>query len=118
MQQFPGAAPLPHPGAQPAKKPFPIWLFLVGLAVLTVFGLASGPDDIPPIVVLIVAVPVLILFLVIRALIRVGDKRPPPVVLAPPPQNLPPAGWYTDGAGAVRWHNGTEWTDIVQPPTS
>lgn len=25
-------------------------------------------------------------------------------------------GWYNDGTGAQRWHDGTNWTDQVQPP--
>lgn len=26
------------------------------------------------------------------------------------------AGWYDDGSGTMRWWDGTQWTDTVQPP--
>lgn len=26
------------------------------------------------------------------------------------------AGWYDDGSGTMRWFDGREWTDKVQPP--
>lgn len=26
------------------------------------------------------------------------------------------AGWYDDGSGAMRWWDGQQWTDQVQPP--
>ncbi|GAA1705720.1 hypothetical protein GCM10009808_24630 [Microbacterium sediminicola] len=26
------------------------------------------------------------------------------------------AGWYDDGSGAMRWWDGTQWTDQFQPP--
>ena len=29
----------------------------------------------------------------------------------------PPAGWYPDSAGTVRWWDGEAWTDITPPPT-
>ncbi|NTW42691.1 MAG: DUF2510 domain-containing protein [Cellulomonadaceae bacterium] len=27
-----------------------------------------------------------------------------------------PAGWFDDGAGAMRWFDGQKWTESVQPP--
>ncbi|MBF6399452.1 DUF2510 domain-containing protein [Nocardia cyriacigeorgica] len=33
-----------------------------------------------------------------------------PTVFAPPP------GWYVDSAGASRWFDGRQWTDITQLP--
>lgn len=35
--------------------------------------------------------------------------------VAPPPAG-PPAGWYPDDAGALRWWDGVRWTEHVQPP--
>lgn len=29
-----------------------------------------------------------------------------------------PAGWYPDGAGAMRWWDGTAWTSNVELPWS
>ncbi|MBF6094959.1 DUF2510 domain-containing protein [Nocardia cyriacigeorgica] len=36
-----------------------------------------------------------------------------------PPVSTPPPGWYVDAAGATRWFDGHQWTDITQlPPKS
>ncbi|WP_067496633.1 DUF2510 domain-containing protein [Nocardia ignorata] len=58
-----------------------------------------------------------IIVLVIRALVRLGDKRPSPVVVNTV-SALPPPGWYVDPQGATRWFDGQQWTDKVQPPTA
>ncbi|ABH00211.1 conserved hypothetical protein (plasmid) [Rhodococcus jostii RHA1] len=58
--------------------------------------------------------------LVVRALVRLGDRRPTPVhvVVAPAPGLT--AGWYPDqqDASLVRWHDGTQWTLHTQPANS
>ncbi|MEU1955647.1 DUF2510 domain-containing protein [Nocardia rhamnosiphila] len=53
--------------------------------------------------------------LVIRALIRVGDKRLEPLALPRTPQP-PPAGWYPDDNGQLRWFDGQAWTAFRKPP--
>jgi hypothetical protein len=65
---------------------------------------------------LIFGVPILVAALVIRALVRIGDKRPPPVVLTQPPTAGPPPGWYPDPSGAtgLRWFDGGRWTEFKQ----
>ncbi|MFJ2834290.1 DUF2510 domain-containing protein [Nocardia sp. NPDC087230] len=56
-----------------------------------------------------------IIVLVIRALVRLGDKRPPAVVVNTVAVQAPP-GWYVDPQGATRWFDGRAWTEQVQPP--
>ncbi|WP_280357055.1 DUF2510 domain-containing protein [Nocardia otitidiscaviarum] len=58
---------------------------------------------------------VALIYLVVRALIRVGDKRPSPVVMAAPATTAPPPGWYPDSTGALRWFDGRQWTEFTQP---
>ncbi len=55
--------------------------------------------------------------LVVRVLIRLGDKPPPiqPVVITYGPGSVPP-GWYTDPHGVTRWHDGKNWTPHTYPP--
>jgi len=64
--------------------------------------------------VLIVGLPLLLLFLVVRALVRVGDKRPEPVQITQP---TVAAGWYPDQVDPryVRYFDGHQWTDALQP---
>lgn len=33
-----------------------------------------------------------------------------------PRPSTPPAGWYQDAHGSVRWFDGIQWTEHVQPP--
>ncbi len=56
-----------------------------------------------------------LVYLVVRALKRVGDKRPPPIIMATPITASPPPGWYPDRAGALRWFDGRQWTEFTQP---
>ncbi|MBF6136630.1 DUF2510 domain-containing protein [Nocardia otitidiscaviarum] len=58
---------------------------------------------------------VALVYLVVRALIRVGDKRPPPIVMAAPVATAPPPGWYPDHTGTLRWFDGRQWTEFIQP---
>ncbi|MFC4373392.1 DUF2510 domain-containing protein [Nocardia halotolerans] len=53
--------------------------------------------------------------LMIRALVRIGDKRPDPVVVNTFAAH-PPAGWYVDPQGVTRWFDGEKWCEQVQPP--
>ncbi|WP_228802525.1 DUF2510 domain-containing protein [Nocardia cyriacigeorgica] len=57
-------------------------------------------------------------FLLFRALYRIGEPREPSA-MPTPPVSTPPPGWYVDAAGATRWFDGHQWTDITQlPPKS
>ncbi|MFH5231045.1 hypothetical protein [Antrihabitans spumae] len=57
-----------------------------------------------------------LILLVLRALVRVGGTRYPPNMMLPPTNPAAPEpGWYVDGSGTTRWHEGREWTDIAKP---
>ncbi|MGY1946540.1 DUF2510 domain-containing protein [Nocardia asiatica] len=88
-------------------------LIILGLVAQLVFGDSS---DAAFAMLLIVVVPLAFIALAFRALIRVGDKRPPPVVIAQPQTVGPPPGWYPDKDGAMRWFDGSRWTEFTQPP--
>lgn len=55
--------------------------------------------------------------LIVRALVRVGNKPQPvqPIVINYPAAPTQP-GWYRDAQGVTRWHNGTSWTAHTHPP--
>lgn len=122
---------LPIPGARPRSTPRWHWIFPGIPALIVILGLLAWIADAAeqsPLGALVligvlagVGVSVCTVALVIRALIRVGDRQPPPVVIAahpaPAPQ-LPPAGWYPDSEGAIRWFDGTRWTEFRQPGQS
>lgn len=87
----------------------------IGGPIVVVFLLAqlSGADAF---VLWVVGIPLLLLFLVIRALVRVGDKRPAPVELVSPAP-VTAAGWYPDQQDPtlMRWFDGQVWTGATLP---
>lgn len=106
---------------KPPKSNLETWttvVLVVGGVVLAIHVVQSyGPIGF--ILFAFVAGGIALIVLVVRALIRVGDKRPPPVMFAaphPPMPQLPPAGWYSDGQGMLRWFDGRQWTEFRKPP--
>lgn len=92
----------------------------MGCALLALVGSIAGLE---PFQMFLIALPVgvvALFVLMIRALVRVGDKNPKPItIVAPtptPPVSGPAPGWYPHTSGVVRWFDGQHWTDIVQPP--
>ncbi|MBF6094958.1 DUF2510 domain-containing protein [Nocardia cyriacigeorgica] len=55
--------------------------------------------------------------LIVRALVRVGNKPQPvqPIMINYPTAPAQP-GWYRDAQGVTRWHDGTNWTAYTHPP--
>ncbi|MFF4027029.1 DUF2510 domain-containing protein [Nocardia elegans] len=88
---------------------------ILALAGLIAFGWFSDSADVSPdhllIILAIIGIPIAIVVLIIRALLRVGDKRPPPIILQQPTTANPPAGFYPDQAGVMRWFDGQRWTE-------
>lgn len=67
-------------------------------------------------ILIVVGLGIAFVFLVLRALYRIGSPREPAVTFTTPPiPQGPPAGWYHDPQGVVRWHDGTQWTDVLYP---
>ncbi|WP_181063623.1 DUF2510 domain-containing protein [Nocardia nova] len=91
---------------------------IIVLSGIGVFGYISNSADVSPdhllIILAIFGVPITAIVLVVRALIRVGDKRPPPMVIAQPPAVAPPPGFYPDQAGVMRWFDGQRWTEFTK----
>ncbi|MDI9914336.1 DUF4352 domain-containing protein [Rhodococcus sp. IEGM 1379] len=85
-------------------------LYVLG-ALAFVFIVSQSTLDASPAQILLfvvfIGLPVGFVVLVIRALIRVGDKRPPPVQFVAPHSGLGP-GWYPDqqSPGLIRWYDG------------
>jgi hypothetical protein len=90
------------------------------LTALTVIAAISWIDDndISPagvfIFLLVIGVPIALFALIVRALIRVGNKRPPAVIIQQPTTASPPPGFYTDESGTRRWFDGEKWTDVKE----
>ncbi|MEU1981667.1 hypothetical protein [Nocardia sp. NPDC019395] len=108
----PPAGDAPQPALAKVKiTPTWHWIFPGLVAGIPILLLIGGATEIPPLLWVIIvgfALAVTLIVLIIRALIRVGDKHPSPVVIAPQrsgPQ-LPPAGWYPDAEGIIRWFDG------------
>lgn len=95
-------------------------LYVLGAIAFIIILASGGADGLSLTSVILLAifvgVPVAIVVLVIRALIRVGDKPPPPVQFLAPPTGLG-AGWYPDqqNPALIRWYDGSQWTHHVQP---
>lgn len=123
----PGSGPIPQyspgPTAPPFRPPpahwYDQWWFtpslialgvIVGLFSLGQMGLGSSGI----ILLAILAIPAVLIALLIRAMIRVGDKRPPPVVVNQAAVASPPPGWYPDRQGIRRWFDGQAWTEFTQ----
>lgn len=97
-------------------------LYVLGAVALIIILASGGTDGLSPTAAIFLAVfvgiPIAIVVLVIRALIRVGDK-PQPVQFVAPTFGLS-AGWYPDQQNPawIRWYDGTQWTHHVQPATT
>lgn len=91
----------------------------IGGPIVVVFLLTQiAQSQISEGALLFVVAVLVVLFLVVRALVRVGDKRPEPVqVVQAAPQPTVAAGWYPDQVDPryVRYFDGRQWTDALQP---
>lgn len=109
----------PDPHQPPFRKSGPGWLWpllvLVILACVILWANQTHFGGVGVVAILIVAVPIAFVVLIVRALLRVGDKRPPPVIVQQPTVSGPPPGWYVDPAGLTRWYDGQRWTEHVKP---
>lgn len=87
------------------------------VVLFLLFGTGIDWSSGPELFLILVGLAVIALVvLVIRALVRLGDKRSPTQVVVPM-QSGTPAGWYPDqhDPSLVRWFNGTEWTPATLP---
>lgn len=119
----------PRPGMRPpatAQQPtpdrpaqlIPQWIVVVIAGGLLVTYMAANNYAGAEVVVLAIILGIgALIVLVIRALVRLGDKRPAPVVINTVSAQAPP-GWYLDPQGATRWFDGRAWTEQVRPPNS
>ncbi|MBF6481422.1 hypothetical protein, partial [Nocardia cyriacigeorgica] len=76
-------------------------LFLIVFVVW--YGAQNDWNTVGTLIVLMIGVGLLFVFLVLRALFRLGEKREPTVVVMPPAPvspTAPPPGWYVDAAGS------------------
>ncbi len=91
-------------------------LVLIGLIAFIVYMRGGGLAETA--VVVVIGAVCYFVYLVFRALQRAGDRREPAQIVIPPvqPPVGPPPGWYVDPQGATRWHDGHQWTDVVQHP--
>lgn len=100
------------------KQNVALW---VVIAVVVVTGTVSWASDQAGIIGAFLALSFLafltLALLIVRALVRVGNKPQPmpPIVIAYGPAPIPPA-WYRDAHGILRWHDGTNWTSHTYPP--
>lgn len=93
-------------------------VFWVVMAIIGV-ALLSYVDVTPAalfIFLVVFVLPVALVVLVIRALIRVGNKPAAPVQVVAPAQGLAP-GWYLDQQNPtqMRWFDGYQWTAATLP---
>lgn len=87
----------------------------IGGPIVAVFLLTQiAQSQISEGALLFVVAVLVVLFLVVRALVRVGDKRPEPVQITQP---TVAAGWYPDQVDPryVRWFDGQRWTEALMP---
>ncbi|QHE73674.1 DUF2510 domain-containing protein (plasmid) [Rhodococcus sp. ZPP] len=95
-----------------------LWV-LGGIAavVLLLSGVGNGVTSVELVFYAIVIGVGAVIVLAIRALVRVGDKRPPPVQLVTPSTQGMTPGWYPDQRDPKlnRWYNGSEWTSATLP---
>ncbi|WP_218019647.1 DUF2510 domain-containing protein [Nocardia flavorosea] len=87
--------------------------FLLTCWVLSSMGLSGGAITL----LLFLALPFVLLFAVILALVRKsGRPQAHGWQLPPPSMTLPPPGWYPDQQGQLRWFDGEMWTEYRKPP--
>lgn len=88
-------------------------LIVAALVIVVIVGHQIGGIGI--FAILVFLVPIAFVLLIVRALLRVGDKRPPPIIVQQSTVSGPPPGWYVDPAGLTRWYDGRQWTEHVKP---
>ncbi|MFD8101103.1 DUF2510 domain-containing protein [Nocardia fluminea] len=118
QQPSPGVpTPMAAPQARPSRSAplIPHWIVVVIAGGLLVAYMTAnnftGGEAVGVAIILGIGT---IVVLVIRALVRLGDKRPAPIVVNAVVAQAPP-GWYLDPQGVTRWFDGQGWTEQVQP---